>query len=373
MDWRSEWFEFKDATYLNTAWQGPMPRSSVQAVLAALEWKKYPHKIPDSAYSELPDRTRALLARLIHGEPAEIALTTGASGGLAIVAEGLEWKPEDEVLTLRGDFIAHLATWGPLAEAGRLRLKIVSSPGKFVTTEDFLSQIGARTRLVSVSFVQPYDAVLLEAARLAEACHSVGALLLLDVSQCAGAMPLDVRALGADFLVCSGYKWLLGPYGTGFFWIRGDLIPQMRPGPVNWKALQTQAHLMERIRVAPSALRWDAPETASFFNVSAFACSIEFLLRAGVEAVWRHNRRLVAQMIEQLPLDHCILASPADPDGRGSFSCIAARSSEKTAALYQRLRAARINVSFRNGALRVAPHLYNTERDVDRLLTCVGE
>src|SRR5713226_7860141 len=185
MDWRTEWFEFEDVTYLNAAGQSPLPRISVRAVQAALEWKKYPHQLSDSAYFELPNRIRALVARLIGGQPEEIALTTGASGGLAAVAAGLDWKPEDEVLLARGEFPAHFSTWMPLGDAGRLRVRVIEPYGRFLTAEDFIAHIGPRTRLVSTSLVRFDDGARLDATRLAGACHSAGAYLLLAVRQCA--------------------------------------------------------------------------------------------------------------------------------------------------------------------------------------------
>ncbi len=373
MDWRDEWFEFDDVTYLNLAGQAPMPRVSIRAAQEALEWKKNPSRLPDSIYFDLPNRVRGLIAPLIGGRPEEIALTTGATGGLAAVAAGFDWKPEDEILIARGEFPAHLATWMPLMQAGRLQVKIIAPRERFITAVDFLAHISKRTRLVSVSLVRFDDGARLDTQELARACREAGALLLLDVSQCAGAMPMDVRALGADFAVCSGYKWLLGPFGTGFFWARTERIAEMRPAPFYWMALEG-AHEFHKLwqgnswTPTPGARRWDSPETASFLNLAPMAASLEFVLRAGVENIWQYNRRLMAEMAERLPLDRCVLASPADPDARGPYACVAARSPEKTAALYEKLREAKVIVSLREGALRVSPHLFNTERDIDRLL-----
>jgi selenocysteine lyase/cysteine desulfurase len=376
MDWRNEWFEFEDVTYLNVAGQSPMPRVAVRAVQSALEWKKFPHQLPDKAYFELPDRIRAAIARLIGGHPEEVALTTGASGGLAAVAHGIDWKPEDEVLLARGEFPAHLATWRPLAEANRLNVEEIVPRGRFLTTEDFLGHLGPRTRLISTSLVRFDDGGRLDGARLAEACHAAGVYLLLDVSQCVGAMPLDVRALGADFIVSAGYKWLLSPYGTGFLWARRELIEQMQVGPFYWMALEGAAEFhtlsFRQWRLAPGARRWDSPETASFLNLAAMEASVELLLRVGVETIWEHNTGLIEEMLRRLPLDRCVLASPPEAAARGPFACIAARSAEKTAMLYEKLRAANVIVSLREGALRVAPHLYNTERDIDRLLAVLA-
>ncbi len=112
VDWRTEWFELDDVAYLNIAGQSPLPRAAIRAAQAAIEWKKYPHKMPEDVYFALPGRVREKLAALIGAAPDEIALTTGASAGLAAVANGYDWKPEDEVLIAAGEFpgaFRHLA------------------------------------------------------------------------------------------------------------------------------------------------------------------------------------------------------------------------------------------------------------------------
>jgi cysteine desulfurase/selenocysteine lyase len=380
VDWRQHFFEFDDVVYLNAAAQGPLPRSAALALQQALEWKKNPATLPDPAYFELPNRVRQLLAQMLGADPREFAITTGASAGLAAVALGIRWSPQDEVLLAEGEFPAHFATWMPLAEAGRLRVKIVrATRQRFLTAEDFLDCLTPRTRLISTSLVRFENAARIDAARLAAGCRAVGALLLLDLSQCAGAMPLDLRALGADFAVCSGYKWLLSPYGTGFFWFRRELLaaePFSAPAPFYWMALEGAEHFeslgRNGWRPVPEARRWDAPETASFFNLLPMAAALEFLCRVGIATIWEHNQCLLNLLIERLPRDRCVLASPADRAARGPFLCIAGRSQSRTAALYQKLRDNKVLVSLREGALRIAPHLYNTERDMERLLTLLA-
>jgi len=371
-DWPNEWFEFQDAAYFNVSAQGPMPKVSHRAAHAALEWKKFPHLMPDTAYFELPNKIRASVAKLIGAQPGEIAVTTGASGGLLAVANSMEWRPGDEVLVARGDFPAQFTTWKPLEARGRLSVRVIAPRGRFLTADDFIVAIGPKTRLVSAALVRHDDGSLLDAARVAAACHSQHALLLLDASQCVGAVPMDVTAIGADFIVAAGYKWLLGPYGTGFFWVRANLIETMPVGPFFWMALEGaekfHAFSVEQVRAAPGAPRWDAPETASFINLSALDASLEFVLRMGPETVLAHNQRLIELLYERMPRDRCVVASPREPERRGPFACFAARTAEKSAALYERLRQANVIVSLREGSLRVAPHLYNTERDIDRLI-----
>lgn len=376
-DWRQEWFEFEDATYLNVSGQSPMPRVSIRAVQSALEAKKFPHHKSDSTYFEVPNRIRAAIARLIGGKPEEVALTSGASTGVTAVAYGLSWKPGDEVITAKGEFPLQYTVWKPMEEREGLKLKIVAPRERFLTADDLIAAMTPRTRVVSVSLVRFDDGSLLDARRVAAACHAQGALLLLDVSQCCGALPMDVHQLGADFLVSAGYKWLLGPFGTGFFWVKSEHLGIVRPGPFYWMAVAGSDNFanlnFSEPRPAPNAKRWDAPEWASYFNfnLAAMDASVEFVERVGPELVAAHNRRLIEFMFERLPKDRCVPASPLDAAQRGPYGCFAARSPEKTADLYQRLRKENVVVSLREGNIRVSPHLYNTERDIDRLISVI--
>ena len=374
-DWREEWFEIEDATYLNLAGQSPLPKVSVRAVQAALEWKKFPHRIPDSAYFEVPNRIRASIAKLIGGRPEEVALTTGASTGIAAVAYGLTWKPGDEILTGKAEFPLQYATWRPMEAREAVTLKIVASRDRFLSADDFISAMTPKTRLVSASLVRFDNGALLDATRVAAACHAQGALLLLDVSQCCGALPMTVASLGADFLICAGYKWLLGPYGTGFFWAKSEHIANMRPGPFYFMAMEGaedfSALSNENPKASSAARRWDMAETANYFNLAGMDASLEFVLRAGPETVAAHNRNLIEFLYERLPKDRCVPTSPTDPAQRGPYGCFAARTPERTKALYEKLRKENIITSLREGNIRVSPHLYNTERDIDRLISVI--
>jgi cysteine desulfurase/selenocysteine lyase len=376
-DWRREWFEIEDATYLNASGQGPMPRVSIRAAQAALEAKKNPHHMADSTYFEVPNRVRASIAKLIGGKAEEIALTSGASSGVAAVAYGLTWKPGDEIITAKGEFPLQYTAWKPMEEREGLKLKIVSPRERFITADDLIAAMTPKTCLISVSLVRFDDGSLLDAPRVAAACHAQGALLLLDVSQCCGAMPMDVTQLGADFLVCAGYKWLLSPYGTGFFWIKSEHLSIVRPGPFYWMAVAGSDNFaslsFDDPKPAPSAKRWDSPEWASYFNLNlaTMDASVDFVVRMGPERVAAHNRKLMELMFERLPKDRCVPASPLYAAHRGPYGCFAARSREKTSELYQHLRKENVVVSLREGNIRVSPHMYNSERDIDRLISVI--
>lgn len=381
-DWRNDFFDFEDATYLAMAAQGPLPRAAVKALEASLEWKRRPYRLEESFYFDLPARVRGMLAKLTASSAEEIGLTTGASTGLAGIAGALDWEPGDEILVARGEFPAQVCTWAPLAAARGLVLRFVTPRERFPRAQDFLDQLSPRTRLVSASLVRFDDGSLLDAPALAAGLAGSRCRLLLDVTQACGALPLDFRALGADFAVCAAYKWLLGPYGTGFVWARREHTEHMASAPFFWMAASSERDFHDLAfdpdsagqyawKPPVGARRWDVAETASFFHLSALAASLEFVLRAAPATVRDHNRRLLESLVERLPGDRCVLASPRQPDSRGPYLCIAARTSEATVSLYHRLREQKIFVSLRNHALRVAPYLYNTEEDIERLLRAI--
>ena len=372
-DWRQEWFEIADATYLNTAAHAALPRVALHAVQSSIEVNKSPHHMDDAVFFEAPGRIRASLSKMIGAKPEEIALTTGASTGVAAVAHLLRWEPGDEVITAKGEFPVQYATWKPMEERQGVKLKIVAPRDRFITADDLIDALTPRTRVVSVSHVRFDDGSLLDAARVAAACHAQGSLLVLDASQSCGAVPIHVNELGADFLVCAGYKWLLSPYGTGFFWAKSEHLDTARPGPFYWTAQGAEDDFLKLNFVDPapsrSAKRWDAAEAATYFNfnLTAMDASVDFVLRTGPELVSEHNRKLIDLLFQRLP-NGCVPASPLDSAERGPYGCFVARTSEETSELYQKLKKEHVVVAMREGKIRVSPHLFNSERDIDRLI-----
>jgi selenocysteine lyase/cysteine desulfurase len=371
-DYRSHFADFEGMAYLNAALQGPMPLAAAREAQAALEWKKRPDRLADTTYFDLPDRIREKVSRVIGARPDEIAVTSGASAGLASVAAGIDWKPGDEVLVGRGEFPAHVSTWLRYEKAGKLRVRVVEPRGRFITADDYIAQIGPQTRVISASLVRFDNGARLDARRVGDACRKAGAAFLLDITQCAGSMPTNIRELGATMAVCSGYKWLLGPYGSGFFWIANEWIERLPLGAVYFMALEgaREFHAMpsDKFQPVPGARRWDSPETANFTNLAAFESSLDLLLRIGLDSVAQHVDGLVGELIERLPRDRCVLASPGERLKRGPYVCVSALKREETTSLYEKVRAAQIHVSLRDNALRIAPYLYNTPEEISRLV-----
>jgi len=186
-----------------------------------------------------------------------------------------------------------------------------------------------------------------------------------------------VRSLGADFIVCAGYKYLLSPWGTGFLWTRKENLDSLRPGPYNW--LSQGVESFARLNYvdpepAPTLSRWDSAEAASIynFNLTVMEASAKFVLNASPALIRDHNQGLIDYFFERLPEGYR-LASPRQASQRGVFGCIEVGSRGDTEFLYQTLRDERFVVALREGKIRVAPHLLNSTRDIDRLLVVMAK
>jgi cysteine desulfurase / selenocysteine lyase len=373
IDWESEWFPIEDATYLNFAAHAPIPRVALDAVQASVAAKSRPHIVDDQSFFSVARSVRQSLATLIGASPDDIALTTGAGAGLATIAYALSWSAGDEVIIAGGEFPAHYATWKPLEAREGITLRIAHpEEGQFIQASDLIAAMTPRTRVISVSHVRFDDGSILDTSLLAAACRKNGTLLVLDVSQSCGAIPMDVRSLGADFMVCAGYKYLLGPYGTGFLWMARQNAAVLRPGPYNWMSQEVDNFArLNFVNPGParSLSRWDAAEASSSynFNLTVMEASAKFVLHATPTLVHDHNQALISYFFERLP-DGYQVASPRQASRRGVFGCIRAGSHSNTESLYHALRDAGFVIALREGRIRVAPHLLNSTADIDRLL-----
>jgi cysteine desulfurase / selenocysteine lyase len=377
IDWKDEWHPIEDATYLNFAAHAAIPRVALNAVEASVAAKRRPHIVDDQSFFSVARSLRKTLATLIGASQDDIALTTGAGAGLATIAYALKWSAGDEVIIAGGEFPAHYATWKPMEAREGIKVQITHPQDQFIQSGDLIAAMTPRTRVISVSHVRFDDGSILDASSLAAACKSNGTLLVLDVSQSCGAVPMDVRSLGADFIVCAGYKYLLSPWGTGFLWAKPENADLLRPGPYNWLSQDVESFARLNYvdpRPARTLSRWDAAEASSIynFNLTVMEASLKFVLNATPALIHDHNQSLINYFFERLP-DGYRLASPRQASHRGVFGCIEVGSRGDTESLYQTLRDERFVVALREGKIRVAPHLLNSIHDMDRLLVSLAK
>jgi cysteine desulfurase / selenocysteine lyase len=377
IDWKDEWYPIEDATYLNFAAHAAIPRVALNAVQASVAAKRRPHIVDDQSFFSVARSLRQTLATLIGASQDDIALTSGAGASLATIAYALKWSAGDEVIIAGGEFPAHYATWKPMEAREGIKVQITHPQGQFMQSGDLIAAMTPRTRVISVSHVRFDDGSILDASSLAAACKRNGTLLVLDVSQSCGAIPMDVSSLGADFIVCAGYKYLLSPWGTGFLWAKPENADLLRPGPYNWLSQDVESFARLNYvdpRPARTLSRWDAAQASSIynFNLTVMEASARFVLNATPALIHDHNQSLINHFFERLP-DGYRLASPRQASHRGVFGCIEVGSRSNTESLYQTLRDEQFVVALRAGKIRVAPHLLNSTQDMDRLLVSLAK
>ena len=362
---------------MNFAAHAAIPRVALDAVQASVAAKRRPHIVDDRSFFFVAANLRQTLATLIGASPDDIALTTGAGAGLATIAYALRWSAGDEVLIADREFPAHYATWKPMEAREGINVKIAVPQEQFIQSGDLISAMTPRTRVISVSHVRFDDGSILDAPSLAAACKKNGTLLVLDVSQSCGAIPMDVSSLGADFIVSAGYKYLLSPWGTGFIWAKPKIADSLLPGPYNW--LSQEVGTFTRLNYvdpppARTLSRWDAAQASSIynFNLTVMEASARFVLNATPALIHAHSQFLIDYFFERLP-DGYRLASPRQASHRGVFGRIEVGSRADTESLYQILRDERFVVALREGKIRVAPHLLNSTQDMDRLLVSLAQ
>ncbi|HEY9072134.1 MAG TPA: aminotransferase class V-fold PLP-dependent enzyme [Candidatus Ozemobacteraceae bacterium] len=357
--------------YLNHAAIGPLPRYVREAAERYLEAvstdgeKHWEHTGP------VADELRGMLASALHMPREGIALTRNVSEGMSILASGLDWKAGDNVVLPSVEFPANVYPWMNLEHLG-VDLRRVEPVDGRIGVESIVNAIDSRTRVVSISSVQFFSGFVANLPALSAECRRRGVLLCVDCIQHLGALPLDLAAAGVDFLAGGGHKWLMAGEGIGFVACRPELAERLRPALIGWQGVrQWEDFFDQRLDFKPGALRFETG-TLSAFGIHALHASLRGLASYGFERVAelvRENSRLVRRGALhrgfELALPDAELASPAGTSGITSFRI----EGVSAADLAARLKEAGVQVSARQGFLRVSPHFYNTPDEIEEFFT----
>jgi selenocysteine lyase/cysteine desulfurase len=367
---------FEGRVWLNSSHQGPIPRVAADAAMRAVEMKVAPFPLVEPGlFQEVPRRLREALARLIGVNADDVILGNSTSYGLTVVARGLEWREGDEVLLVEGDFPAAIFPWLVL-EAQGVRIRRITPTGRGVTARDLRRELRPTTRVFCTTWVHSFGGHAVDAGALGAACRDNGTLFVLNASQGMGARVFDARESGADVVTSCGFKYLCGPYGTGFCWIRPDLRDAMRPPKGYWLAHLTADDLAgdfkAELRSDAGARAFDVSGTANFFNVMTWTASVEYLLERGIDRIAAWDQHLVSLLVSGLVARGWDLVSPAEGAERTTVTVVRGRSPDDTKRAFSALRARGIFVAMRRGNIRISPHLFNTPADVDAALQALG-
>jgi cysteine desulfurase/selenocysteine lyase len=367
---------FHGRVWLNTAHQGPLPKVATEAALAAVEQRTQPHLLRDEDFFAVPARLRAALGQLIGAEADDVILGNSASYGLDLLANGIRWRAGDEVLLVDGDFPADVFPWAILREQG-VTMRFIEPKGPGLDPQDLADHISPRTRLFCTSWVNSFTGYAIDLEALGRVCRQKSVIFVVNASQALGARILDVGAAPVDAVVCCGYKWLCGPYATGFCWLPPALRETLLVRHAYWLPMQAGKPLDRMRDYSPrtdlGARAWDVFCTANFLNFVPWTAAIEYLLTAGPANVAAYNEGLISRLVDKLDENRFERISPREGPERSTLVVLRSRRDRDAKWWHARLAADGLDVALREGNLRVAPHLHNTPEDIDKLLRALAE
>jgi selenocysteine lyase/cysteine desulfurase len=341
------------------------------AAEAALERRAAPWTIGAAAWFSDVERLRDLFARVIGADPDGVALIPATSYGMAVAAANLEARPGDRVVVIDEEYPSGIYTWRALAHRTGAELITVRREAGRSWTEAVLDALDERVRILSVPNVHWTNGALVDLDRVCARAHELDAAIVLDVSQSAGAMPLDVEALRPDFLISVGYKWLFGPLGVAFMYLderhRGG-----EPIEHNWinrAGSEDFAGLVEYTdEFQPGARRFDVGARTNFMLVPTAIAALEQVLEWSVERIGPTLAE-VTDGIERSARERGLDAIPAAD--RGPHMIGIGLPDTPADELVGALAARDVYAGVRSAWLRVAPHLHTTDADVERLFAAL--
>ena len=368
----------REKTFLNAAYMTPKPKASIAALHETVDRLMCPDFGAEDFFDP-PERVRGLLAQLVGGDAGQFSLTGAVSFGVSTLVWNLRANPERivgarrRVIGVDGQFPSNVQGWRRLEEAGFEVVLVPQGPG---ATEALLRELDERTALVAVEPLSWTDGQRIELAAVAGAARAAGALTLVDVTQSAGVDAPLSEALPVDVVVGAGYKWLLGPYGTGFMRLTPELAARLEPLEASWKNFEGARDFNRLGDYLPGpysqAARFDHGQSSAFVRLAGWVPALEALLEVGLEEIRAHTERFATAVAEALGEGRYAVSAVGSAQQASHLFRVAPRDAAEFEQQSRRLAGAGIVVSQRAGGWRLSPHVYNGSSDLERLVAALS-
>jgi cysteine desulfurase / selenocysteine lyase len=360
---RSEFPIVEEYTFLNHAAVSPLSRRVVRAVSALSEdccrrgISLYP------SWQERIREVRALFGALIHAEGEEIAFVGNTSDGLSAVAGGFPWKPGDKVLIPEPEFPANIYPWMNLERLG-VEVRFMKRREGRIGPEDVKRSLAPGVRMISVSSVDFSTGHACNLKALGELCREKGLFFCVDGIQSLGVLPMDVKDFGIHFLSSGGHKWLLGPMGCGGLYISKEVNPLVHPLRVGWKSVEEEEDFFRVHFDLKSTAEKFEPGTLNLMGIYGLGAAMDLLFEIGLQAIRERIMELQDHFLRGLRKRDLRVVTPLGEGERSGILSFAPRGEAK--ALFHHLLLRKVMVSERGGLIRISPHFYNNEEDLQR-------
>lgn len=359
--------------YLNHAAVGPWPRRAAEAVraFAAENMREGASHYPrwQARTKQLRDRLAALIGA---AGPDDIALLKNTSEALSVVAWGVDWREGDNVVLARQEFPSNRIAWEALERIG-VSVRVADLDDPAGPEAALMAMADDRTRLLTVSSVQYGDGLRMDLDTLGDFCRDRDILFCVDAIQSLGALPFDLEACGADFVVADGHKWMLGPEGVALMWCRPEIRERMALYQYGWLMVDDPFNFdRDSWDPSPTARRFE-PGSPNSLGIFALEASLGVLQEFGVERVAECVLDNTAWLMERLAGARGLrLISRSDAERRSGIVTFVPESGD-TRGLFRFLLEQRVICARRGGGIRLAPHFYTPRDRLERTMALVGD
>jgi len=313
---------------------------------------------------------RARFAKLINAEPGEVAFVKNTSEGLSIVANGIDWKEGDNVVIPDIEFPANVYPWMNLKRRG-VEVRFVKAVRGRVPFEQITAQVTGRTRVVSISSVEFNSGFRNDLKRIGEFCKEKNIYFCVDAIQSLGVIPMDVKDFNIDFLAADGHKWMLSVEGLGGFYISKKVLEDIHPVQVGWDSvINSNDYGSYDFTLKPDAARFEEG-SVNTLGIYALGAALALLEEEGIEQIEQRVLHLGDHIIDHLRQRKLKTLSSTEPGERSGSVCFAGDMDYEKLAPF--LRERKVIVSVRENFVRLSPHFYNTEEEIDRFFALLDE
>jgi kynureninase len=366
--WRKEFPILAHTTYMISHSLGAMPRAAADALQQFAEtWATRGIRAWDEGWWDMPVATGDLIGEIIGASPGQVVMHQNVSICQSVVTSCFDWKgPRNKLVTDGLNFPSNDYIYYGLERQGARVCSVASSDGMTLPLEQMLTAIDEQTQLVSVSHVAFRSSFVQDLAAITERAHEVGALVIADLYQSAGILPLNVTALGVDFATGGSVKWLCGGPGAGYLYVRPDLMLQLEPVATGWMA---HRHPFEfeggPIHLATDIRRFlnGSPNVPAMYSARS---GYEIVKQIGVDAIRGKSLRQTERLIELADEAGFPVHSSRDARHRGGVVVLDVPNGKEVTKELERRE---VLVDYRPGAgIRIAPHFYTSDEEVDRTI-----
>jgi selenocysteine lyase/cysteine desulfurase len=372
---RAEFPVTRKGIYLDNATLGPLPNRHVRAVNDFMELMST-QGLRDlfRISAEGVDQVRNKAAALLLCDPRHICFVRNTSQGVSLVAEGLEWRAGDEVILYELDHPACVFPWLNLSDRG-VKIRYISDRGRYgFDSDDVVDLIGPRTRAVCVSLVNFAHGARSAVENIAAFCRDREIWFVVDAVQALGVLRVDASLVGADIIVAHGYKFLLSGFGIGICYCSDRALTDLKVHEVGWNSVKNpfdpDSILGFELDFAIGAKRFE-PSFQPLPQVFGMAATLDLLSEVGAQAIEERVLSLTRRMIAGLIDKGYQVVGPQAAHAESPIISVALRNNEEKQRVERGLLQCRAACSVRESRVRFSPHFYNTEEEVDRLLSCL--